>query len=61
MASRRDRPRLRLRSDLVFLCENKADNSQTNGERPIEVGHFYLKLAQRILHLFSTRTTSGEL
>lgn len=47
--------------DLVFLCENKADNSQTNGERPIEVGHFYLKLAQRILHLFSTRTTSGEL
>ncbi|MGL5047118.1 MAG: bifunctional [glutamate--ammonia ligase]-adenylyl-L-tyrosine phosphorylase/[glutamate--ammonia-ligase] adenylyltransferase [Shewanella sp.] len=47
--------------DLVFLCENKTHNSLTNGERPIEVGHFYLKLAQRILHLFSSRTTSGEL
>lgn len=51
--------------DLVFLCESQlnrqTDHSLTNGERPIEVGHFYLKLAQRILHLFSTRTTSGEL
>ncbi|MBP6519150.1 MULTISPECIES: bifunctional [glutamate--ammonia ligase]-adenylyl-L-tyrosine phosphorylase/[glutamate--ammonia-ligase] adenylyltransferase [unclassified Shewanella] len=47
--------------DLVFLCENKTENGLTNGDRPIEVGHFYLKLAQRILHLFSTRTTSGEL
>lgn len=47
--------------DLVFLCENKTANNLTNGERPIEAGHFYLKLAQRILHLFSTRTTSGEL
>ena len=47
--------------DLVFLCENKTENNLTNGERPIEAGHFYLKLAQRILHLFSTRTTSGEL
>jgi len=49
--------------DLVFLYEAHASmaNSLTNGDRPIEVGHFYLKLAQRILHLFSTRTTSGEL
>lgn len=49
--------------DLVFLYEahKNMENSLTNGDRPIEVGHFYLKLAQRILHLFSTRTTSGEL
>ena len=51
--------------DLVFLHsysrERFPENTETNGERPIEVGHFYLKLAQRILHLFSTRTTSGEL
>ncbi len=46
--------------DLVFL-HNSQSNVQTNGERPIETGHFYLKLAQRILHLFSTRTVSGEL
>ena len=51
--------------DLVFLHnfsrEKYPEQGETNGERPIEVGHFYLKLAQRILHLFSTRTTSGEL
>lgn len=49
--------------DLVFLYEahDNMASSLTNGDRPIEVGHFYLKLAQRILHLFSTRTTSGEL
>ncbi|WP_237524241.1 bifunctional [glutamate--ammonia ligase]-adenylyl-L-tyrosine phosphorylase/[glutamate--ammonia-ligase] adenylyltransferase [Shewanella sp. KX20019] len=46
--------------DLVFL-HNAAQGGQTNGDRAIDVGHFYLKLAQRILHLFSTRTTSGEL
>jgi glutamate-ammonia-ligase adenylyltransferase len=51
--------------DLVFLHnfsrEKYPTQGETNGKRPIEVGHFYLKLAQRILHLFSTRTTSGEL
>lgn len=51
--------------DLVFLHsfsrEKYPDQGETDGDRPIEVGHFYLKLAQRILHLFSTRTTSGEL
>ncbi|MFV7771382.1 bifunctional [glutamate--ammonia ligase]-adenylyl-L-tyrosine phosphorylase/[glutamate--ammonia-ligase] adenylyltransferase [Shewanella marisflavi] len=51
--------------DLVFLHDYTRDKYpdalQTNGDRPIDIGHFYLKLAQRILHLFSTRTTSGEL
>lgn len=51
--------------DLVFLHnytrDKYPDAQQTNGDRPIDIGHFYLKLAQRILHLFSTRTTSGEL
>ncbi|MCJ8301850.1 bifunctional [glutamate--ammonia ligase]-adenylyl-L-tyrosine phosphorylase/[glutamate--ammonia-ligase] adenylyltransferase [Shewanella sp.] len=51
--------------DLVFLHnysrERCPEHSETDGARPIEIGHFYLKLAQRILHLFSTRTTSGEL
>ncbi len=45
--------------DLVFL--HKQLSGQTNGDRAIDVNHFYLKLAQRILHLFSTRTSSGEL
>lgn len=51
--------------DLVFLHnysrEKYGAQGETDGQKPIEVGHFYLKLAQRILHLFSTRTTSGEL
>ncbi|MGS0681546.1 bifunctional [glutamate--ammonia ligase]-adenylyl-L-tyrosine phosphorylase/[glutamate--ammonia-ligase] adenylyltransferase [Shewanella sp. 125m-7] len=46
--------------DLVFL-HNGSQAGQTNGDRPIDIGHFYLKLAQRILHMFSTRTISGEL
>ncbi|WP_299010449.1 bifunctional [glutamate--ammonia ligase]-adenylyl-L-tyrosine phosphorylase/[glutamate--ammonia-ligase] adenylyltransferase [uncultured Shewanella sp.] len=46
--------------DLVFL-HNSPEQTETNGDKPIEVGRFYLKLAQRILHLFSTRTLSGEL
>lgn len=46
--------------DLVFL-HNGRQAGQTNGDRPIDIGHFYLKLAQRVLHFFSTRTNSGEL
>lgn len=33
----------------------------TNGEREIDGRQFYLRLAQRIMHLFSTRTSSGIL
>ena len=46
--------------DLVFL-HNHQGAGATDGKRPIDNGHFYLKLAQRIVHLFATRTTSGEL
>ncbi|WP_156812102.1 bifunctional [glutamate--ammonia ligase]-adenylyl-L-tyrosine phosphorylase/[glutamate--ammonia-ligase] adenylyltransferase [Idiomarina xiamenensis] len=46
--------------DLVFVCD--ADyQQQTDGARPLEVQQFYLRLAQRILHLFTTRTMSGVL
>ncbi|KFZ39078.1 bifunctional glutamine-synthetase adenylyltransferase/deadenyltransferase [Shewanella mangrovi] len=45
--------------DLVFL--HNAPTGMTNGDKPIEVGLFYAKLAQRIQHLFSTRTVSGIL
>ncbi|MCL1102394.1 bifunctional [glutamate--ammonia ligase]-adenylyl-L-tyrosine phosphorylase/[glutamate--ammonia-ligase] adenylyltransferase [Shewanella saliphila] len=46
--------------DLVFL-HGHSDAGSTNGPRSIDNSHFYLKLAQRIVHLFATRTTSGEL
>lgn len=46
--------------DLVFVCTN--DNTgQTDGVRPLPVQQFYLRLAQRVLHLFTTRTMSGVL
>ncbi|MCW2257921.1 glutamate-ammonia-ligase adenylyltransferase [Providencia alcalifaciens] len=46
--------------DLVFLfdCPNGV---VTNGDRSIDARQFYLRVAQRIIHLFSTRTTSGVL
>ncbi|MCV5605010.1 hypothetical protein OFN09_33805, partial [Escherichia coli] len=44
--------------DLVFL-HGGDPNSYTDGRKPIDSRQFYLRLAQRILHLFSTRTPSG--
>lgn len=46
--------------DLVFLHNCPAEVT-TDGEREIDGIQFYLRLAQRILHLFSTRTSSGIL
>lgn len=46
--------------DLVFLhdCPQEV---VTEGPRQIDGRQFYLRLAQRIIHLFSTRTSSGIL
>ncbi|MDR9889500.1 bifunctional [glutamate--ammonia ligase]-adenylyl-L-tyrosine phosphorylase/[glutamate--ammonia-ligase] adenylyltransferase [Pseudenterobacter timonensis] len=46
--------------DLIFLHDCPAD-IMTDGEREIDGRQFYLRLAQRIMHLFSTRTSSGIL
>ncbi|SQJ37732.1 adenyl-transferase [Salmonella enterica] len=46
--------------DLIFLHDCPMD-VMTNGEREIDGRQFYLRLAQRIMHLFSTRTSSGIL
>ncbi len=46
--------------DLVFLHDCPAD-VMTDGEREIDGRQFYLRLAQRVMHLFSTRTSSGIL
>ncbi|MFP2467498.1 bifunctional [glutamate--ammonia ligase]-adenylyl-L-tyrosine phosphorylase/[glutamate--ammonia-ligase] adenylyltransferase [Pseudescherichia vulneris] len=46
--------------DLVFLHDCPLD-VMTDGEREIDGRQFYLRLAQRIMHLFSTRTSSGIL
>ncbi|PCS23877.1 bifunctional [glutamate--ammonia ligase]-adenylyl-L-tyrosine phosphorylase/[glutamate--ammonia-ligase] adenylyltransferase [Candidatus Enterovibrio escicola] len=46
--------------DLVFL-HDCPDNVYTDGPKEIDGRQFYLRLAQRIVHLFSTRTTYGVL
>lgn len=46
--------------DLVFLHDCPA-NVETNGLKSIDGRQFYLRLAQRIIHIFSTRTASGIL
>ena len=46
--------------DLVFL-HDCPDDAVTDGERVIDGRQFYLRLAQRVMHLFSTRTSSGIL
>lgn len=46
--------------DLVFVCEDDIEGD-TDGHRPIAAQQFYIRLAQRILHLFTTRTMSGVL
>lgn len=46
--------------DLVFV-HNCDGVGQTNGDKQIDARQFYLKLAQRLLHLFNTRTASGIL
>ncbi|MBC3377894.1 bifunctional [glutamate--ammonia ligase]-adenylyl-L-tyrosine phosphorylase/[glutamate--ammonia-ligase] adenylyltransferase [Serratia fonticola] len=46
--------------DLVFLLDCPPD-VMTDGDRCIDGRQFYLRLAQRVMHLFSTRTSSGIL
>ncbi|WP_415225712.1 bifunctional [glutamate--ammonia ligase]-adenylyl-L-tyrosine phosphorylase/[glutamate--ammonia-ligase] adenylyltransferase [Psychromonas sp.] len=46
--------------DVVFLHESHIQG-QTSGPRVIDNQLFYARLAQRIIHLFSTRTNSGVL
>lgn len=46
--------------DLVFV-HNTATNSVTSGKKSIDANQFYIKLAQRMMHLFMTKTPSGQL
>ncbi len=46
--------------DMVFIHDAQI-KGYTRGRKEVDNKQFYLRLAQRILHLFSTRTTSGIL
>ncbi|EVU19614.1 glnD PII-uridylyltransferase family protein, partial [Vibrio parahaemolyticus V-223/04] len=46
--------------DIVFMHDCPV-NVYTDGKKEIDGRQFYLRLAQRIIHIFSTRTASGIL
>jgi [glutamine synthetase] adenylyltransferase / [glutamine synthetase]-adenylyl-L-tyrosine phosphorylase len=46
--------------DLVFLHQSDP-NSLTDGAKPLEASVFYPRLAQKMIHILSTKTASGEL
>ncbi len=47
--------------DLVFLHGNEDINAMTDGERPAANDVFFVRLGQRMIHMFTTRTPSGLL
>jgi len=47
--------------DLVFLHGSDTVNAETRGDRPIADAQFYLRLGQRMIHMITTRTPSGQL
>ena len=47
--------------DLVFMHDSQGEAQRTDGERPLENGLFFGRLARRLVHLLSTPTTSGVL
>jgi glutamate-ammonia-ligase adenylyltransferase len=47
--------------DLVFLYHGVQDNGLTLGDRPVANVQFFLRVAQRILHLLTTLTGAGRL
>ena len=46
--------------DLVFI-HNSQPNRMTTGERSIDNGMFFTRLGQRLVHMLSTNTISGQL
>ena len=47
--------------DLVFLHDSQGSRQQTCGERVLDNGVFFARLAQRIIHGLTTLTASGKL
>ncbi len=47
--------------DLVFIHDQKGEALQTDGDKPVDNAVFFARLAQRIIHILSTRTPGGVL
>ena len=47
--------------DLVFIYDDKRNQGETDGPKPIDALMFYIRLAQRMINLLNTVTSSGIL
>jgi glutamate-ammonia-ligase adenylyltransferase len=47
--------------DLVFLYDYKDKSISTNGNKPLDHNIFFLRLAQRLIHIINTTTSAGTL
>jgi glutamate-ammonia-ligase adenylyltransferase len=47
--------------DLVFLHDSRGESQETNGARPIDNQLFFVRLAQRIMHLLTMHSAAGRL
>ncbi len=47
--------------DLVFLHDSAGSEQQTEGERSLDNGRFFARLAQRIIHILGSQTANGRL
>ncbi|MFW5450397.1 MAG: bifunctional [glutamate--ammonia ligase]-adenylyl-L-tyrosine phosphorylase/[glutamate--ammonia-ligase] adenylyltransferase [Methylophagaceae bacterium] len=47
--------------DLVFMFDDAENQGMTNGDKPVDSLVFYTRLAQRMIHMMNTVTSSGIL
>jgi [glutamine synthetase] adenylyltransferase / [glutamine synthetase]-adenylyl-L-tyrosine phosphorylase len=47
--------------DLVFLHDSRGERQETSGARPVENQLFFVRLAQRIVHLLTMHSAAGRL
>lgn len=47
--------------DLVFLHDSESEDLPTTGDKPIPSAVFFARLAQRIIHMLTAQTPSGQL
>jgi len=47
--------------DIVFLHDSEGTQQQTDGEKPVDNSVFFIRLAQRIIHILTMLTSSGPL
>jgi len=47
--------------DIIFLHDSVGKNQNTNGEKSIDNQRFFARVAQRLVHILSAQTYSGDL